>query len=367
MGLYKHLIRPILFRFPSDFIHERTVQTGAFLGGYRAAGKVAGALYNYQHPSLEQNIAGLCFKNPVGLAAGFDKNGTLVPIIDSLGFGYTEVGSITANPSVGNPKPRSFRLHTDQSLINRMGLNNDGAQTVIKRLEKRPRTIPLGINIAKTHDPDIVGERALEDYRISYQLALPVADYITLNISCPNTREGKTFEDPASLDRLLTHLHIGKDKSSPPVLVKFSVDLDDAALHELVDVCLSHSIDGFVATNTSAKRHELKTPSSKIEQIGTGGLSGAAIRTKSTHIIRSIHDQTKGEKWIIGVGGIFSAADAIEKIKAGADLVQVYTALVYEGPALVKRINDGLVMYLREHNIDHLYQLRPGYSDVPAS
>ncbi|MEX2600197.1 MAG: quinone-dependent dihydroorotate dehydrogenase [Balneolaceae bacterium] len=356
--MYKQVVRPLLFRLPADSIHESTVTWSSKASRSPLLRSAAKGIYHYQHPSLEQKILGLHFRNPVGLAAGFDKNGTLLPIMESLGIGFVEVGSITAEPSSGNPRPRSFRLKKDCSLINRMGLNNDGAATIMKRLENLKSEIPIGVNIAKTHNPDIVGEKALEDYRESYRLAKERADYITVNISCPNTREGKTFEDPENLNRLLERITSGEDATSPPLFVKLSADLSRSQLKELIDVCSSHSVNGYVATNTSTVREGLSTPADTLERIGKGGLSGRAIRAKSTDVIRHIFELTNGNRPIIGVGGIFSAEDALEKIEAGADLIQVYTGLIYEGPALIRKINRGLAEYLEKKGLDHLYQIR---------
>jgi dihydroorotate dehydrogenase len=356
--MYKSIVRPFLFRFKSDHVHESTIKLASRASESNTLSKAAHLLYDYQSPALKQTVLGLTFRNPVGLAAGFDKNGTLAPIIDALGFGFVEVGSITAEASTGNPKPRSFRLVRDQSIINRMGLNNDGAATICKRLKKLNLSIPLGVNIAKTHNPEITGECAMEDYLKSFTLAKDVADYITLNISCPNTREGKTFEDPATLTALLEKLQIKNDSTIPPVFVKFSVDIEDELLVELIDITRKYSVSGYVAVNTSSKREGLRTSSNKLERIGAGGLSGRAIRNRSNELIRLISKATRGEKPIIGVGGIFSAADAIEKLKAGADLLQIYTGLVYEGPGLVKKINKGIVDYIQKNGIEHIWQIR---------
>lgn len=355
--MYKHLIRPLAFRLNEDMIHDTTLQFGSAVSKSRTLLKMTEMLYDYASPSLEQTIEGLRFKNPVGLAAGFDKNGTLAPLMKSLGFGFVEVGSITSNPSAGNPKPRSFRLPDDQSIINRMGLNNDGAQTISRRLKKLELDIPVGINIAKTHDPSITGEKALADYKASFDTLKDIGDYFTINISCPNTTEGKTFEEPEALNRLLTILDIDRDSMISPVLVKFSVDLTDELLSELISVCESHSISGYVACNTSSKREGLATSKQKITEIGRGGLSGKAIRQRSTEIIRKIRTLSKGNKIIIGVGGINSGADAIEKLKAGADLLQIYTGMVYEGPSIVKKINKEISGHLEKLGHKHIYEL----------
>lgn len=367
--MYKSIVRPFLFRFNSDTIHESTVCWAAGASRSRLVNGAARSCFGYRHPSLRQELLGLTFPGPVGLAAGFDKNGTFAPLMESLGFGFVEVGSITARPSTGNPKPRSFRLPLDESLVNRMGLNNDGAATICRRLEKHSLKVPLGVNIAKTHDPTITGEAALEDYAESFRLAAPVADYITLNISCPNTAEGKTFEDPEALSSLLLHLKIGSDGALPPVFVKFSVDLDDRLLAELVAASRSHSVSGFVVANTSSERDGLVTPADTLGEIGPGGLSGRAIRNRSTRLISRLFELTRGEKPIIGVGGIFSGRDAIEKLRAGADLVQVYTGLVYEGPGLVRKINREIAGWLRQNGLEHIYQIRKasGLSDTVES
>jgi len=358
MNFYKSAVRPFLFKFSADYAHELAIKAAAAVSQNRIATGLADKVYSKNDPRLQQKIWGLNFKNPIGLAAGFDKNGTTTHLMEALGFGFLEIGSITANACTGNPKPRSFRLPVDQSLINRLGLNNDGAKTIIKRLKKLDHTVPIGINIAKTHNPDISGNLALKDYHFSFTLAKKVADYVTINISCPNTTEGKTFEDPELLNELLTHLEVGNDASDPPVLIKFSVDLDKQQLDELLEITESFAVSGYVATNTSARRDALKTSSGIIKRIGKGGLSGRAIRDKSTDIINQISEQTKNEKTIIGVGGVTDTDSAIEKIKAGADLLQIYTGMVFEGPSIVKSINNGILRYLDEHNLDHVYQIR---------
>jgi dihydroorotate dehydrogenase len=356
--MYKFLTRPFLFSLKADYAHDLAIKTAYSFSKSNLALRATSAIYSYSNPALSQKIWGLDFKNPVGLAAGFDKNGKIAPFMKNLGFGFIEIGSITAQPSTGNPKPRSFRLPKDLSLINRMGLNNDGAQTISRRAKKLSLGIPLGINIAKTHNPAIIGESAFEDYKISFDLVKDIADYITINISCPNTEEGKTFEEPEPLNKLLTLLGINKDSSLPPVLVKFSVDLDSKKLSELITICENHAVSGYVATNTSSGRDGLLTSPKKISSIGRGGLSGQAISARSTEIIEQISDETHREKTIIGVGGISSGQQAIDKIKAGADLIQVYTALIYEGPALVKKINKEIVEYLNRNGLKHIYDIR---------
>lgn len=356
--MYKALIKPILFRMEPESAHDLVMKLANAVSGSDSLMLLARMLYSYESSRLSQKIWGYNFRNPIGLAAGFDKNGKIPQIIQAAGFGFTEVGSITANPNPGNPRPRMFRLPLDRSLVNRMGLNNDGAKTIVKRLQNIDLDMPLGINIAKTPDPAVIGDKALEDYLFSYREAKKVADYITINISCPNTREGKTFEDPVFLHELLETLRIKNDARSTATLVKFSVDLERDRLIRLVEVCEQHRVHGYISANTSSNRNGLNTPANRISDIGDGGLSGSAIRDKSTQMIRWIYEVTKGQKTIIGVGGIDSFESALEKLQAGADLLQVYTGLVYEGPALVKRINKQLINYLDQQGLESLHQLR---------
>lgn len=358
MNFYKAAVRPILFNLSADKAHDLTLDIASFASNHQWITKTVEKIYSREHPGLSQKIWGLTFDNPIGVAAGFDKNGHTTHLMEALGFGFMEVGSITANASTGNPLPRTWRLPEDEALINRLGLNNDGAKTIIKRIVQSRPAFPLGVNIAKTHNPDISGQKALDDYKFSLDLAKPVADFITLNISCPNTKDGKTFEDPELLSQLLKHLEIGKDATDPPVLIKLSVDLSREQLEELIEVTESFAVSGYVATNTSSLRDNLSSPAKSIKKIGRGGLSGKAISDKSTAVISTISEFTKGEKTIMGVGGVFTAEDAIEKIKAGADLIQIYTGMVYEGPSIAKSINKALAAYLDKHDLDHIYQVR---------
>jgi dihydroorotate dehydrogenase len=311
---------------------------------------------------LKQDMLGMHFASPIGLAAGFDKNGHLPRAFEALGFGFTEVGSITAQPSPGNSKPRMFRLPLDHALVNRMGLNNDGASVISARLKKNAKpSIPVGINIAKTHDPRILGAAALRDYVGSYTQAVKVADYITVNISCPNTEEGKTFEDPASLQALLVEIsNVRKTLGahSIPLFVKFSADLPDADLAGLIAVCESNGVDGYVAVNTSSLRVGLShTEKGTLMGIGKGGLSGPALLERAENTIKRIRNQVPSGRLIIGVGGVDSSEAAIRLLKAGASLLQLYTGLVFEGPRLVSQINTDLSEYLQKHGFKSVMDL----------
>ncbi|MDR9414734.1 MAG: quinone-dependent dihydroorotate dehydrogenase [Gracilimonas sp.] len=343
---YQKAIQPILFNKDAEEAHDLALNLASKTQRSPTLAKLVNIIYGLPTPELQTEHFGLTFPNPVGLAAGFDKNGTTPLAMQALGFGFVEVGSITARASVGNPKPRAFRLSMDDSLINRMGLNNDGADAVIDRLKDLNLDIPLGVNIAKTNDHSIQGDDAIQDYVYSYKKASTVADYITVNISCPNTGEGKTFEDPVALDELLSALFSDdNDENKKPTLVKFTVDIERELLAKLVSICEAYGISGYIATNTSSSRKGLKTPGRIISKIGTGGLSGKAIQERSTEVVRWLHEITEGQKPIVGVGGIDDADAAIKKLEAGASLIQIYTGMIYKGPGLVRNLKKGLRNY----------------------
>ncbi|MGI9174933.1 MAG: quinone-dependent dihydroorotate dehydrogenase [Rhodothermales bacterium] len=353
------LLRPFLFRLEAEQAH-RLGMRAARLAQATAPSLVA-RTFEYEADVLRQSLWGLDVPNPVGLAAGFDKNAELVPFWAALGFGFAEVGSVSAKAAAGNPRPRAFRLPADQALVNRMGLNNDGALSIAARLATRPTGRPLGVNLAKTHDPAILGDATLDDFRESFHLLAPHADYVALNISCPNTTEGKTFEDPASLDALLQTIFEERAALAldVPVLVKLSPPASDPAgrgqaaqvgseMEEVIAVSRAHGVAGFIATNTASDRRGLRTSGQALEQMGRGGLSGRPLAERSTALVRWLYEHTEGAVPIIGVGGVASAEAAYAKIRAGASLVQLYTGLVYEGPGLVRQIKRGLARLLLE-------------------
>jgi len=348
-------LRSLLFLLGAETAHG--VAATAARVAQRATPFLLDSMFEFAHPSLHQEILGKTFTNPVGLAAGFDKNARLIPFFKKAGCGFVEVGSISAQKAKGNKRPRAFRLPEDEALINRMGLNNDGADAIRGRLKRFSGQIafPIGVNIVKTHDPKINGSEAIEDFCYSFRTLAPYADYIALNVSCPNTAEGKTFEDPNSLDDLLTAIMaeratLGRKvpilvKMSPPPTEKFVLD---SFYDELIMVSLGHGVNGFIATNTASDRGGLVTSDAKIEKIGNGGLSGKPIRARSNGLVKYLYKKTSGKVPIIGVGGISSAEDAYERIKAGASLIQVYTGLVYEGPGLIRTIKEGLLRLMEE-------------------
>lgn len=345
--LYKKLVRPLLFKKDSDYVHERALDIGKFLS-HSLLSKPLELAYKFSDKSLNTRIFGINFNNPMGLAAGFDKTGEVVNSLSSLGFGFVEIGSITTHPREGNPKPRTFRLPKEKAIINKAGLPNKGADKVYEKLKGKKFKIPVGVNIAKTPDIHIIGEVAIHDMCYSFWRLYNIGDYLTLNISCPNTLEGKIFEDKNLLNDLFSSLNEIKARFThkKPVFLKISPDLSYESLDEILDIAEDNGIDGYVISNTSLRKYDLKTTPVGVAGIGECGISGRPIRKKSTKLIKHVHKYLP-KRIIIGVGGIFSAKDAYKKIRAGASLIQVYTGLIYEGPGLVKKINKGLVRRLR--------------------
>lgn len=332
--LYKLLAKPLLFQCDPERAHHLVFGVAGKLQANALFSNLASTLFSSKRTDLTKSINGIPFKNPVGIAAGFDKNGLLVDLLHAAGYGHVEVGSITAKPSAGNPTPRLFRLPSDSALINRMGLNNDGADAICERLAGRKFNGVLGINVAKTHDPSILGDAAIQDYCYSIERALPVADYVTINVSCPNTTEGKTFEDAAALTELLSAVRSLRDFSSKPVYVKLSADLDEASLVHLAGISLDFGIAGFVAVNTSLSRAGLKTTAPELEKIGRGGLSGAPLQQKARNAVSTLRRNFGEGITLISAGGINSPEEGRTRFELGADLVQVYSGMIYEGPGL---------------------------------
>lgn len=304
------------------------------------------AMYDYQHPKLERELFGLKFKNPVGLAAGFDKDARWFNELSNLGFGFIEIGTLTPKGQIGNPKPRLFRIPEDEGLINRMGFNNLGAEDAIKRLKNRKTDIIIGGNIGKnTATPN---ESALEDYVFNFNTLHDYVDYFVVNVSCPNVKDLTKLQDTPFLLSLLGELKkINASKSKPkPILLKIAPDLNDSQLDEVIEIVAQTKIDGVIATNTTTSREGLKTNKKRIEEIANGGLSGKPVNATSTRVIKYLSEKSNKAFPIIGVGGIHSAKDAIDKLEAGADLVQIYTGFIYEGPSLIKNINKKIIKKL---------------------
>ena len=300
-------------------------------------------MYTYEHPDLVQEVAGLRFRNPVGLAAGFDKNAEMVDELEALGFGFIEIGTVTPKPQPGNEKPRLFRLKADKGLINRMGFNNKGAAVAAAKLRQRKSKILVGGNIGKNKDTP--NEEALSDYLICFRELFDVVDYFVVNVSSPNTPGLRELQEKAPLTALLTELQKrNTEKFTPkPIFLKIAPDLTTSQLDDIIDIVQETGIAGVIATNTTISREGLRTSQEDIEKIGAGGLSGAPLTHRATEVIRYICEKSGNAFPVIGVGGISSPKDALEKRNAGASLIQLYTGFIYEGPGLASRICKALV------------------------
>jgi dihydroorotate dehydrogenase len=333
--MYKVLLRPILFIFPPESIHKIV----SIIIKLPLLSKTLKRIYNFQSADLNKRVAGLQFKNPVGLAAGFDKDAELLSQMSDLGFGFLEIGTVTPKCQPGNEKPRLFRLKKDNALINRMGFNNSGIENVRKNLKRYKGKCIIGGNIGKNKNTP--NENAVNDYMICFDRLHDVVDYFVVNVSSPNTPGLRELQEAEALKRILQSLQ--KQNTSKqinkPIFLKISPDLNEDQLDDIIDVILQTGIAGIIATNTTIGRENLQTSEDKINRIGSGGLSGKPIQKKTTEIIRYLAKKSNHAFPIIGVGGIHSAEDAMEKLKAGASLVQIYTGFIYEGPGLIKRIN----------------------------
>lgn len=337
--MYKILIRPILFLFDPEKVHHFTFSLLKFVFKIPFKGKIIKKIFEVKNKSLERTLFGLTFKNPIGLAAGFDKNAILFDELSNFGFGFVEIGTVTPKAQPGNPKKRLFRLVEDKAIINRMGFNNDGVQAIVERLKKRNSDVIIGGNIGKNKATP--NENAVDDYLICFNELFEWVDYFVVNVSSPNTPNLRALQDKEPLTNLLNILqqeNSAKAKSKP-ILLKIAPDLTDDQLLDIIDIVKITKIAGIVATNTTISRENLKSEN-KTE---TGGLSGKPITQRSTEVIKFLAEKSNKAFPIIGVGGIYSAKDAQEKLDAGADLIQLFSGFIYEGPSLVKRINKSLV------------------------
>ncbi|MEN8227624.1 MAG: quinone-dependent dihydroorotate dehydrogenase [Bacteroidota bacterium] len=342
--MYRNLIRPILFLFPPETIHRYLVSFLRFLFKIPGLHWLFKRIYHVDHEALKTDFLGMTFNNPVGLAAGFDKNAEVYREFHTFGFSFIEVGTVTPLGQPGNPRPRSFRIPKDKGLINRMGFNNHGAAAAARKLSRRrPKGLILGGNIGKnTLTPN---EDAVGDYEAVFKAIYDYVDYFVVNVSCPNITDLHKLQDQESLELILGRLlEIRKEQAErKPVLLKISPDLNEKQLDETLEIVSKMQLDGIVATNTTITRDGLKISPEAIEAIGNGGMSGAPITARSLEVVRYIHEKTAGKLPIIAVGGIMSVQDAMNMFDAGATLIQLYTGFIYEGPALAKRINKELL------------------------
>jgi dihydroorotate dehydrogenase len=341
--MYKFLLRPIFFLFDPERVHYFVFSMIRLLNAVPGFPWLNRKLFLVNDKRLERKVFGLTFKNPVGIAAGFDKNAVLYNQLESYGFGFLEVGTATPKPQIGNPKKRLFRLKKDQALINRMGFNNWGAEAIAHNLLNRKTSLIVGGNIGKnTATPN---DEALSDYVFNFETLHDVVDYFVVNVSCPNVKDLTKLQDTDFLMELLNTLKVlnGKKKKPKPILLKIAPDLNDSQLDEIIEIVAQTKIDGVIATNTTTSREGLVTPAQEVQAIGNGGLSGKPLTKRSTEVIRYLAQKSNKAFPIIGVGGIHSVEDAIEKLDAGADLLQIYTGFIYEGPKLVRDINRAIL------------------------
>lgn len=343
--LYVNFLKPIFFLIDPEVMHDVIIWTGRILGSNNPTKKLTNLFFYYSNKSLEQKILGVKFPNPVGLSAGFDKNAKLTGILPYVGFGFSEVGTITGEAYSGNPKPRLLRLIRSKSLIVNYGLKNTGCEKISDYLRKQKFIFPVITSIGKTNNRSTVKvEAGIEDYIKAFQHFTDIGQFFDINISCPNTFGGQPFSDPKKLHQLL--LQIDKIPTKKPIFIKMPPDLTDKELDGILNVIRKHKISGFICTNL-AKNHRIAKK---------GGLSGKVVEDLADNLISKIYRKTKGKYVIIGVGGIFSAEDAYKKIKLGASLVELITGMIFEGPQVISEINQGLVKLLQKDGYKNISQ-----------
>ncbi|MEN8857979.1 MAG: quinone-dependent dihydroorotate dehydrogenase [Flavobacteriaceae bacterium] len=341
--MYKILVRPVLFLFDPEKVHHFTFSLIRFLCKIPFVASIFRGMYQVEDKRLERTLFGITFKNPVGLAAGFDKNAVLYNELANFGFGFIEIGTVTPIGQVGNSKKRLFRLKDDKGIINRMGFNNDGLEVAIEQLKKNKEKLIIGGNIGK--NTQTKPENYTADYEACFKGLHPYVDYFVLNVSCPNVGSHAKLNDKDYLLELISAVQKlnNQEVIQKPILLKIAPDLNNNQLDEIIELVAETKIDGVIASNTSTTRDNLKASDELLKEIGNGGLSGQPIKAQSTKVIQYLSKNSNKSFPIIGVGGIHSAEDAIEKINAGADLVQIYTGFIYEGPNLIKEINKALL------------------------
>jgi len=339
--MYKSIIRPILFAFDPEKVHHFSFSVIRLMGRLGLGG-LLGSMYKVSDKRLEREVFGLRFPNPVGLAAGFDKDARLYNELSDFGFGFIEIGTVTPRPQEGNPKKRLFRLKPDKAIINRMGFNNEGVEAAVSRLKKNTAVL-IGGNIGKNKTTP--NEKAVDDYIYCFEALHPYVDYFVVNVSSPNTPNLRELQDKEPLTALLNTLKRKNDRLEQPrpILLKIAPDLSNEQLLDIIEIVSDTGIDGVIATNTTISRDGLQTPADEVSAIGAGGLSGKPLSSRATEVIRFLHQKSEGAFPIIGVGGIHSPQDALDKLEAGASLVQLYTGFVYQGPALVREINKAIL------------------------
>lgn len=359
--LWNALLKPILFRFDPETVHYFTMGSFSNLCKLPFVSNLSLGMLSVNSPKLCSNVMGLEFKNPVGLAAGFDKEARWHRQLQNLGFGFVEVGTITHLAQPGNPKPRLFRLPKDQALLNRLGFNNQGVATAVEHLQAVPPNGILGINIGKSKVTP--NEKAVESYLDSFNKLYPFASYVTINVSSPNTPGLRELQDRGPLLEILSSLNEKKNSfvssgmPSKPILLKIAPDLTNSQIDDVMEICTEAKISGIIATNTTIERSGLETAKDQVENFGAGGISGKPVTKRSLEVVRKLFKGVGDKLTIIGVGGIFDGQDAWNMIAAGASLVQVYTGFIYGGPQTVKRINQQLIKKMESEGIQNISQV----------
>lgn len=363
------LLRSALFAFDAETIHHAIMTLVRVALRLEPVRRLVRSRLHVSSPALVQTLWGLRFENPVGLAAGFDKNARYLRELDALGFGFIEIGTITGQAQAGNDRPRLFRLPKAAALLNRMGFNNEGSQAVAKRLAETtpPDGLLLGVNIGKTKV--VALEDATADYALSLERLLPFADYLVVNVSSPNTPGLRQLQDKAPLMALLTtlkahnqRLSAQADRPAPPLLLKIAPDLEPGQLDDIIDVVTQVGVDGVIATNTTISRQGLDEQ--QVASLGAGGISGRPVHERAVEVVRYLRQRLPDQVHIIGVGGVFHGEDALRMFEAGASLIQVWTGFVYEGPLMVRRINRELERALKARGLEHISALRAAGADL---
>lgn len=332
-------------------IHNYMIGFGRFLGSNPVTRAITSFFFSYSNKALDQDILGIHFKNPVGLAAGFDKDAQITGVMKSTGFGFTEVGSVTGEPCGGNPGKRLWRLVQSKGLAINYGLNNAGAEKLYEKLSKEKFLLPVGTNIAKTNCKATVDVQAgIADYAKAYRLFAGIGDYSVINISCPNAFGGEPFTDPEKLELLLSEIE--KIPTKKPIFVKIAPDLTEEAVDKILEISIKHGVKGFICTNLTKDRNNQKIVEKDLPEVGS--ISGKPIEDLSNKMIAYVYKKTAGKSVIIGVGGIFSAEDAYKKIRLGASLVQLITGMIFEGPQLISEINQGLTKLLKKDGFKNI-------------
>ena len=344
--LYKTYLKPILFHFEPEDVHDAGIRLGSFMGRYAVTRQIVRAFFSaYESPALGQTIHGIYFKNPIGLAAGFDKNAELTSVIPLIGFGHMEVGSVTYVPCVGNPKPRLWRLKKSKGLLVYYGLKNDGAECIHQRLSGKTFTCPVSVSIAMTNCQENLDiNKAILDYANSFKVFLDIGDILTVNISCPNTCGGQPFMDPDALEKLLSALDVILTKK--PIFVKLSPDKSEVDIDRILEVIARHRVHGIICSNLTKNRENKKIVDEDVPD--KGGVSGKPVQDLSDNLLEHVYKKTRGKYVLVGCGGVFNAHDAYRKIRLGASLIHMITGMIYEGPQVISTINKDLDILLKK-------------------